>query len=65
MEGTTRRNPDSVADSRSTAWKKSGMLNITALARMAPRKFDMMIPARGLCVIMRRGMMGKATCDSV
>ena len=65
MEGIMRRSPDSVAVSRRTAWKKSGMLNMTALAKMAHRKFEKMIPARGLCVTMRRGMMGRATRDSV
>jgi hypothetical protein len=29
-EGIMRRRPEDVADSRRTAWKKMGMLNITA-----------------------------------
>jgi len=50
-DGTIRRNPELVADSRSTAWKKSGILKITALLIMAPIKLLIISPARGLCPI--------------
>ena len=50
-DGTIRRNPELVADSRSTAWKKRGMLKVTALLMMAPMKLLIMSPARGLCPV--------------
>jgi hypothetical protein len=64
-EGTMSLRPDVVALSSSTAWKYSGMLKVTALAMMAPMKFPRMRPARGLFTIRVRGMMGRATKDSV
>jgi len=50
-DGSIRRSPELVADSRSTAWKKRGMLKVTALLIMAPMKLLMISPARGLCPI--------------
>jgi len=65
MNGTMRRRPDDVALSRSTAWKYNGMLNVMALAMMAPVKFAKIRPARGLRISRGRGMIGRVTMDSV
>lgn len=62
--GTKRRRPESVALSRSTAWKKSGMLNMMAFEMMAPIALEMMRPARGFCVTILRGIIGSLTRDS-
>ena len=56
--GTISRRPLSVALSRRTAWKYSGMLKRTALTMMAARKLQNITLARGLLMIILRGMMG-------
>lgn len=60
-DGTIRRKPDSVADSRRTAWKKSGMLKRMLLMRTAPKKLEKMRLARGEVMMMRGGIMGNET----
>jgi hypothetical protein len=64
-DGTMRRKPELVADSRSTAWKNNGTLNVTADVIMAPIKLPRIRPARGLWRSRWSGMMGRATCASV
>ncbi len=61
MEDTISLNPLSVALSRRTAWKYRGMLKSTALTMMAARKLQNMMFARGLWVIILRGMIGRST----
>lgn len=61
VEGTMRRRPESVADSRRTAWKYKGMLKRTALTIMAARKLQKMMLDRGDWRIILRGIMGRVT----
>lgn len=60
-EGTIRWRPESVADSRRTAWKNNGMLKRILLIRIAPKKLEKIKFARGDEVMIRGGMMGSAT----
>ena len=60
MEGTISRSPLSVALSRRTAWKYKGMLKRTALTIIAARKLQNIILARGLWMIIFRGIIGSA-----
>jgi hypothetical protein len=60
-EGTMRWRPESVADSRRTAWKYKGILKRTALTIMAARKLQKMMLERGDWKIILRGMMGSGT----
>ena len=60
-EGMIRRRPESVADSRRTAWKYKGILKRTALITMAARKLQKMILERGDCKMILRGIMGRGT----
>lgn len=64
IEGTMRRRPELVADSKRTAWKKRGMLKRTPLMRIAPMKFEKMMLARGVDVMIFKGMMGSGTMVS-